>query len=155
MAAPRPARTPSDHSKVIVMQPTRRPIARAVSRSPSLCRFSQSCQLQSFLSLYPACSLHVGAFEGGEQTSREAESGVCASARACFRDLCLDSHMFNLPCVPYRLLQALTAEQHRAFCRVGAITRGFLTRRLLKTEKVKHLRQTIVVRIRVGVKRIV
>ncbi|GAA6229172.1 centriolar coiled-coil protein of 110 kDa [Lates japonicus] len=38
----------------------------------------------------------------------------------------------------------LTAEQQRAFCRIGAITRGFLTRRLLKTEKVKHLRQTIV-----------
>uniref|UniRef100_A0A3Q3N4F3 Uncharacterized protein n=1 Tax=Mastacembelus armatus TaxID=205130 RepID=A0A3Q3N4F3_9TELE len=29
-------------------------------------------------------------------------------------------------------------------CRIGAITRGFLTRRLLKTEKVKHLRQTVV-----------
>ncbi|KAG8006971.1 hypothetical protein GBF38_023065, partial [Nibea albiflora] len=38
----------------------------------------------------------------------------------------------------------LTAEQQRAFCRIGAIIRGFLTRRLLKTEKVKHLRQTIV-----------
>lgn len=41
--------------------------------------------------------------------------------------------------------QVLTAEQQRAFCRIGAIIRGFLTRRLLKTEKVKHLRQTIVV----------
>ncbi|XP_005925423.1 centriolar coiled-coil protein of 110 kDa [Haplochromis burtoni] len=37
----------------------------------------------------------------------------------------------------------LTADQQKAFCRIGAITRGFLTRRLLKTEKVKHLRQTI------------
>ncbi|TNN85502.1 Centriolar coiled-coil protein [Liparis tanakae] len=36
-----------------------------------------------------------------------------------------------------------TAEQQRAVCRIGAIIRGFLTRRLLKTEKVKHLRQTI------------
>uniref|UniRef100_A0A8C4GY76 Centriolar coiled-coil protein of 110 kDa n=1 Tax=Dicentrarchus labrax TaxID=13489 RepID=A0A8C4GY76_DICLA len=43
-----------------------------------------------------------------------------------------------------RLSQVLTAEQQRAFCRIGAIIRGFLTRRLLKTEKVKHLRQTIV-----------
>lgn len=42
--------------------------------------------------------------------------------------------------------QVLTAEQQRAFCRIGAIIRGFLTRRLLKTEKVKHLRQTILVR---------
>lgn len=41
--------------------------------------------------------------------------------------------------------QVLTAEQQRAFCQIGAIIRGFLTRRLLKTEKVKHLRQTIVV----------
>lgn len=43
-----------------------------------------------------------------------------------------------------RLSLVLTAEQQRAFCRVGAIIRGFLTRRLLKTEKVKHLCQTIV-----------
>ncbi|TMS15381.1 Centriolar coiled-coil protein of 110 kDa [Larimichthys crocea] len=43
-----------------------------------------------------------------------------------------------------RLSLVLTAEQQRAFCRIGAIIRGFLTRRLLKTEKVKHLRQTIV-----------
>uniref|UniRef100_UPI0037E7B3E7 centriolar coiled-coil protein of 110 kDa-like isoform X2 n=1 Tax=Semicossyphus pulcher TaxID=241346 RepID=UPI0037E7B3E7 len=43
-----------------------------------------------------------------------------------------------------RLSLVLTPEQQRAFCRVGAIIRGFLTRRLLKTEKVKHLRQTIV-----------
>ncbi|XP_070780025.1 centriolar coiled-coil protein of 110 kDa-like [Enoplosus armatus] len=43
-----------------------------------------------------------------------------------------------------RLSLVLTVEQQRAFCRIGAIVRGFLTRRLLKTEKVKHLRQTIV-----------
>ncbi|XP_026181306.1 centriolar coiled-coil protein of 110 kDa [Mastacembelus armatus] len=43
-----------------------------------------------------------------------------------------------------RLSLVLTAEQQRAMCRIGAITRGFLTRRLLKTEKVKHLRQTVV-----------
>ena len=43
--------------------------------------------------------------------------------------------------------QVLTAEQQRALCRIGAITRGFLTRRLLKIDKVKHLRQTIVVRL--------
>ncbi|XP_069558904.1 centriolar coiled-coil protein of 110 kDa-like isoform X1 [Brachyistius frenatus] len=42
-----------------------------------------------------------------------------------------------------RLSLVLTAEQQRAFSRIGAIIRGFLTRRLLKTEKVKHLRQTI------------
>ncbi|XP_075938972.1 centriolar coiled-coil protein of 110 kDa-like [Anarhichas minor] len=42
-----------------------------------------------------------------------------------------------------RLSLVMTAEQQRAFCRIGAIIRGFLTRRLLKTEKVKHLRQTI------------
>lgn len=43
-----------------------------------------------------------------------------------------------------RLSLVLTADQQKAFCQIGAITRGFLTRRLLKTEKVKHLRQTIV-----------
>ncbi|KAM7386876.1 hypothetical protein PAMA_009484 [Pampus argenteus] len=43
-----------------------------------------------------------------------------------------------------RLSLVLTAEQQRALCRIGAITRGFLTRRLLKIDKVKHLRQTIV-----------
>ncbi|XP_030645521.1 centriolar coiled-coil protein of 110 kDa [Chanos chanos] len=42
-----------------------------------------------------------------------------------------------------RLSQVLTLEQQRALCRIGAIVRGFLTRRLLKTEKVKHLRQTV------------
>ncbi|KAM9780056.1 uncharacterized protein ccp110 [Neosynchiropus ocellatus] len=43
-----------------------------------------------------------------------------------------------------RLSQVLTTEQQKAFCRVGAITRGFLTRRLLKTDKVRNLRQTVV-----------
>ncbi|KAM6905262.1 centriolar coiled-coil protein of 110 kDa isoform 2-T2 [Xenentodon cancila] len=42
-----------------------------------------------------------------------------------------------------RLSLVVTAEHQRAFCRIGAIIRGFLVRRLLKTEKVKHLRQTI------------
>ncbi|XP_034045989.1 centriolar coiled-coil protein of 110 kDa-like [Thalassophryne amazonica] len=43
-----------------------------------------------------------------------------------------------------RLSLILTPEQQRAFCRICAIARGFLTRRLLKTEKVKQLRQTVV-----------
>ncbi|XP_068192911.1 centriolar coiled-coil protein of 110 kDa-like isoform X2 [Antennarius striatus] len=43
-----------------------------------------------------------------------------------------------------RLSLVLTAEQQRAFCKIGAIIRGFLTRSLLKTEKVKHLRKTVV-----------
>lgn len=43
------------------------------------------------------------------------------------------------------VLQVLSPEQQRAFCRIGALIRGFLTRRLLKTEKVKHLRQTVLV----------
>ncbi|XP_017277244.1 centriolar coiled-coil protein of 110 kDa isoform X2 [Kryptolebias marmoratus] len=42
-----------------------------------------------------------------------------------------------------RLSLVLTAEHQKAFCQIGAIIRGFLVRRLLKTEKVKHLRQTI------------
>ncbi|CAB1342443.1 unnamed protein product [Coregonus sp. 'balchen'] len=37
----------------------------------------------------------------------------------------------------------VTIEQQRALCHLGAISRGFLTRRLLQTEKVKQLRQTI------------
>ncbi|XP_072225392.1 centriolar coiled-coil protein of 110 kDa-like isoform X2 [Leuresthes tenuis] len=43
-----------------------------------------------------------------------------------------------------RLSLVLTAEHQRAFCRIGALIRGFLVRRLLKTEKVKQLRQTVV-----------
>ncbi|XP_056608783.1 centriolar coiled-coil protein of 110 kDa-like isoform X2 [Triplophysa dalaica] len=42
-----------------------------------------------------------------------------------------------------RLSQVLTADQQRALCHLCAIVKGFLTRRLLKTEKVKHLCQTV------------
>ncbi|KAK9978127.1 hypothetical protein ABG768_019895 [Culter alburnus] len=42
-----------------------------------------------------------------------------------------------------RLSQVVTAEQQRALCRLTAIVKGFLTRQLLRTEKVKHLRQTV------------
>lgn len=42
-----------------------------------------------------------------------------------------------------RLSQVLTDDQQRALCRLTAVVRGFLVRRLLKTEKVKHLRQTV------------
>ncbi|XP_076844844.1 uncharacterized protein ccp110 isoform X2 [Brachyhypopomus gauderio] len=42
-----------------------------------------------------------------------------------------------------RLSQVLNAEQQKALCRLCATARGFLTRRLLNTEKVKHLRQTV------------
>ncbi|XP_048043923.1 centriolar coiled-coil protein of 110 kDa-like isoform X2 [Megalobrama amblycephala] len=45
-----------------------------------------------------------------------------------------------------RLSQVVTAEQQRALCRLTAIVKGFLTRQLLRTEKVKHLRQTVQVR---------
>uniref|UniRef100_A0A3B3VS14 Centriolar coiled-coil protein 110 n=1 Tax=Poecilia latipinna TaxID=48699 RepID=A0A3B3VS14_9TELE len=38
----------------------------------------------------------------------------------------------------------LTAEHQKAFCQIGAMIRGFLTRRLLKTEKLKQLYQTVV-----------
>ncbi|KAJ8254199.1 hypothetical protein COCON_G00208110 [Conger conger] len=37
----------------------------------------------------------------------------------------------------------LTPELHAVLCRLTAVARGFLTRRLLQTEKVKHLRQTV------------
>nr|XP_023655651.1 centriolar coiled-coil protein of 110 kDa isoform X1 [Paramormyrops kingsleyae]XP_023655652.1 centriolar coiled-coil protein of 110 kDa isoform X1 [Paramormyrops kingsleyae] len=37
----------------------------------------------------------------------------------------------------------MTSEQQRALCRLGAMARGFLTRRLLDTAKLKHLRQTV------------
>ncbi|XP_073800262.1 centriolar coiled-coil protein of 110 kDa isoform X1 [Danio rerio] len=42
-----------------------------------------------------------------------------------------------------RLSQVLTVEQQRALFRLTAIVKGFLIRRLLKTEKVKNLRQTV------------
>uniref|UniRef100_A0A8C9XY30 Centriolar coiled-coil protein 110 n=1 Tax=Sander lucioperca TaxID=283035 RepID=A0A8C9XY30_SANLU len=56
--------------------------------------------------------------------------------------LCFSLHIPIFLCT-CRVLQVLTSQQQRAFCRIGAIIRGFLTRRLLKTEKVRHLRQTI------------
>uniref|UniRef100_A0A3P8W3I9 Centriolar coiled-coil protein 110 n=1 Tax=Cynoglossus semilaevis TaxID=244447 RepID=A0A3P8W3I9_CYNSE len=43
-----------------------------------------------------------------------------------------------------RLSLVLTADQQRTFSRIAAVTRGFLTRRLLQTDKIKQLRQTIV-----------
>jgi len=43
-------------------------------------------------------------------------------------------------------MQVITVGQQRALCRLTAIVKGFLTRRLLTTEKVKHLRQTVLVR---------
>ncbi|KAM6957244.1 centriolar coiled-coil protein of 110 kDa-like [Aplochiton taeniatus] len=42
--------------------------------------------------------------------------------------------------------QVLTVEQQRALCRLSAFFQGSLTRKLLKTEKVKHLRQTVLLR---------
>ncbi|XP_077475909.1 uncharacterized protein ccp110 [Stigmatopora argus] len=42
-----------------------------------------------------------------------------------------------------RLSQVPKSEQRLALYRVGAIARGFLVRRLLKTHKVQHLRQTV------------
>ncbi|XP_076123041.1 uncharacterized protein ccp110 [Alosa pseudoharengus] len=42
-----------------------------------------------------------------------------------------------------RFSQVLSVEQQRALCRLTAVVRGFLIRRLLKTDKVKHLRQTV------------
>ncbi|XP_048847076.1 centriolar coiled-coil protein of 110 kDa-like [Brienomyrus brachyistius] len=42
-----------------------------------------------------------------------------------------------------RLIQMLSPEMQGALCRLSAMARGFLTRRLLKTEKVIHLRQTV------------
>ncbi|XP_051995857.1 centriolar coiled-coil protein of 110 kDa isoform X1 [Xyrauchen texanus] len=42
-----------------------------------------------------------------------------------------------------RLSQVITAKQQRALCRLSAIVKGFLTRRLLKTDKIKHLCQTV------------
>ncbi|KAJ8390673.1 hypothetical protein AAFF_G00100530 [Aldrovandia affinis] len=42
-----------------------------------------------------------------------------------------------------KLSQLLTPELQQALCRLGAAARGFLTRRVLSTEKLKYLRQTI------------
>ncbi|XP_066545351.1 centriolar coiled-coil protein of 110 kDa isoform X2 [Amia ocellicauda] len=42
-----------------------------------------------------------------------------------------------------RVSQAIPPELHQRFCRLSAVAKGFLTRRLLLTEKVKHLRQTV------------
>ncbi|XP_030630747.1 centriolar coiled-coil protein of 110 kDa [Chanos chanos] len=42
-----------------------------------------------------------------------------------------------------RHYQVLSVRQQLALCRLSAIARGYLTRRLLNTEKVKHLRKTV------------
>nr|XP_015215451.1 PREDICTED: centriolar coiled-coil protein of 110 kDa [Lepisosteus oculatus]XP_015215452.1 PREDICTED: centriolar coiled-coil protein of 110 kDa [Lepisosteus oculatus]XP_015215453.1 PREDICTED: centriolar coiled-coil protein of 110 kDa [Lepisosteus oculatus] len=42
-----------------------------------------------------------------------------------------------------RMAQSVPPELHRWLCRLTAVAKGFLTRRLLQTEKVKHLRQTV------------
>ncbi|KTG05946.1 hypothetical protein cypCar_00022631, partial [Cyprinus carpio] len=42
-----------------------------------------------------------------------------------------------------KLSQVVTAEQQMALCHLTATVKGFLIRRLLRTEKVKHLRQTV------------
>ncbi|KAJ8246247.1 hypothetical protein GJAV_G00265450 [Gymnothorax javanicus] len=50
----------------------------------------------------------------------------------------------GVPCRPRnRVNQVIPPEQQGALCRVTAVARGFLTRRLLKTERLKHLRQTV------------
>ncbi|XP_072524026.1 uncharacterized protein [Salminus brasiliensis] len=41
------------------------------------------------------------------------------------------------------LQQVVSTEQHKAVCYLTAAARGFLTRRLLQTQKIKHLRKTI------------
>nr|XP_055031717.1 centriolar coiled-coil protein of 110 kDa isoform X3 [Misgurnus anguillicaudatus] len=41
-------------------------------------------------------------------------------------------------------LNTLVSEEHmKGFCRFNALARGFLTRRLLQTDKIKHLRKTV------------
>ena len=71
---------------------------------------------------------------------------VCVCDQVCAYKT-TDLYFSNPSSIFLTSFQVLTADQQRAFCRIGAIIRGFLTRRLLKTEKVKHLRQTIVVRL--------
>ncbi|KAL7869680.1 hypothetical protein AOLI_G00136680 [Acnodon oligacanthus] len=43
----------------------------------------------------------------------------------------------------HKQMKVLSAKQHKAVCYLTAVGRGFLTRRLLKTEKIKHLRKTV------------
>ncbi|XP_039630940.1 centriolar coiled-coil protein of 110 kDa-like isoform X2 [Polypterus senegalus] len=43
----------------------------------------------------------------------------------------------------HHISQAMSPELHHRFCKLTALVKGFLTRRLLETEKVKHLRKTI------------
>lgn len=82
-----------------------------------------------------------------------APSWVVGKPRARLSLVCIYQKRVHIPSewvwfsssVPSCVLQVLTPEQQRAFCRIGALIRGFLTRRLLRTEKVKHLCQTITV----------
>ncbi|KAM9393073.1 centriolar coiled-coil protein of 110 kDa-like [Pholidichthys leucotaenia] len=68
----------------------------------------------------------------------------CVSSPSLQPPMCLwgSSWTTNKPWTRQSLV--LTAEHQKAFCQIGALIRGFLTRRLLKTEKVKYLRQTVV-----------
>ncbi|KAI4888872.1 hypothetical protein NFI96_018538 [Prochilodus magdalenae] len=57
-------------------------------------------------------------------------------------------HLMIIMCLTERSLcclcfQLLPVEQQKAGCYLTAVGRGFLTRRLLQTEKIKHLRKTI------------
>lgn len=83
-----------------------------------------------------------------------APSWVLGKPRARLSLVCIYQKHVHIPSewvlfpstVPSCVLQVLSPEQQRAFCRIGALIRGFLTRRLLRTEKVKHLCQTVMVR---------
>lgn len=82
-----------------------------------------------------------------------APSWVLGKPRARLSLVCIYQKHVHIPSewvlfpstVPSCVLQVLSPEQQRAFCRIGALIRGFLTRRLLRTEKVKHLCQTVMV----------
>lgn len=101
IGSPCPARMPSDRSpgncKGIVIQCSHRSTARQQCINLlSLCRFSESCELESFLSFHAACSLPVGASEGGKQTSSEVKSGLCTCLSKFSTKTCEEIFFFCL-----------------------------------------------------------
>ncbi|KAI4876915.1 hypothetical protein NFI96_030225 [Prochilodus magdalenae] len=75
---------------------------------------------------------------GGSHTKNSARLKDRCIAVILLVKLLISIHVFLLV-----FLEVLNPEQQRALCRLTAVARGFLTRQLLKTEKVKHLCQTV------------
>lgn len=63
-----------------------------------------------------------------------------------FINMCFLYLNFDLRVTHPVVVQDVCVEQMKPLCRLTAAARGFLTRRLLQTEKITHLRKTVQVK---------